>query len=210
MFRVPFTVPPFYLFPSSCFFFVLFSYFLLYLNVVLCRSVYASYRSLIRNNSSVVKNYFIIRVKILMIVFVCWSTVTSDQPVWSNCTAVSQEYERKLSLRGLRGPKWVILLSIQRNVTAKQVLLKDTLPLLLFRPADPDWASLNLGALICIECSGIHRNLGTHLSRVRSLDLDEWPLELIKVMSAIGNDLANTVWEANAQGRLKLAPDASR
>lgn len=75
---------------------------------------------------------------------------------------------------------------------------------------DPDWASLNLGALICIECSGIHRNLGTHLSRVRSLDLDEWPLELIKVMSAIGNELANSVWEANAQGRLKPAPDATR
>ncbi|XP_051561954.1 arf-GAP with GTPase, ANK repeat and PH domain-containing protein 1 isoform X2 [Myxocyprinus asiaticus] len=75
---------------------------------------------------------------------------------------------------------------------------------------NPDWASLNLGALICIECSGIHRNLGTHLSRVRSLDLDEWPLELIKVMSGIGNELANSVWEANAQGRLKPAPDASR
>uniref|UniRef100_A0A8P4KEV9 Arf-GAP with GTPase, ANK repeat and PH domain-containing protein 1 n=1 Tax=Dicentrarchus labrax TaxID=13489 RepID=A0A8P4KEV9_DICLA len=75
---------------------------------------------------------------------------------------------------------------------------------------NPDWASLNLGALICIECSGIHRNLGTHLSRVRSLDLDEWPLELIKVMSAIGNELANSVWEANTQGRLKPGPDASR
>ncbi|KAM4559569.1 arf-GAP with GTPase, ANK repeat and PH domain-containing protein 1 isoform 2-T2 [Odontesthes bonariensis] len=75
---------------------------------------------------------------------------------------------------------------------------------------NPDWASLNLGALICIECSGIHRNLGTHLSRVRSLDLDEWPLELIKVMSAIGNELANSVWEANAQERLKPGPDASR
>ncbi|KAM7365811.1 hypothetical protein PAMP_016716 [Pampus punctatissimus] len=75
---------------------------------------------------------------------------------------------------------------------------------------NPDWASLNLGALICIECSGIHRNLGTHLSRVRSLDLDEWPLELIKVMSAIGNELANSVWEANAQGHLKPGPDASR
>ncbi|TRY82950.1 hypothetical protein DNTS_009623, partial [Danionella cerebrum] len=75
---------------------------------------------------------------------------------------------------------------------------------------NPDWASLNLGALICIECSGIHRNLGTHLSRVRSLDLDEWPLELIKVMLAIGNEMANSVWEVNAQGRLKPAPDASR
>uniref|UniRef100_A0A674AMG2 Arf-GAP with GTPase, ANK repeat and PH domain-containing protein 1 n=1 Tax=Salmo trutta TaxID=8032 RepID=A0A674AMG2_SALTR len=68
---------------------------------------------------------------------------------------------------------------------------------------NPDWASLNLGALICIECSGIHRNLGTHLSRVRSLDLDEWPLELLKVMTSIGNELANDVWEGNAQGRLK-------
>ncbi|KAG8004402.1 Arf-GAP with GTPase, partial [Nibea albiflora] len=65
---------------------------------------------------------------------------------------------------------------------------------------NPDWASLNLGALICIECSGIHRNLGTHLSRVRSLDLDEWPLELIKVMSAIGNELANSVWEGQRAG----------
>nr|XP_057907235.1 arf-GAP with GTPase, ANK repeat and PH domain-containing protein 1 isoform X5 [Doryrhamphus excisus] len=75
---------------------------------------------------------------------------------------------------------------------------------------NPNWASLNLGALICIECSGIHRNLGTHLSRVRSLDLDEWPMELIKVMSAIGNELANGVWEANSHGHLKPAPDASR
>jgi stromal membrane-associated protein len=39
---------------------------------------------------------------------------------------------------------------------------------------DPVWATLNYGALICIECSGIHRNLGTHLSRVRSLELDDW------------------------------------
>ncbi|XP_068165119.1 arf-GAP with GTPase, ANK repeat and PH domain-containing protein 1 isoform X2 [Antennarius striatus] len=75
---------------------------------------------------------------------------------------------------------------------------------------NPDWASLNLGALICIECSGIHRNLGTHLSRVRSLDLDEWPLELIKVMKAIGNELANSVWEARTQGRVKPGLDASR
>nr|XP_014345844.1 PREDICTED: arf-GAP with GTPase, ANK repeat and PH domain-containing protein 1 [Latimeria chalumnae] len=75
---------------------------------------------------------------------------------------------------------------------------------------NPDWASLNLGALICIECSGIHRNLGTHLSRVRSLDLDDWPLELIRVMSAIGNEMANSVWEGNVQGRVKPAPDSSR
>lgn len=41
--------------------------------------------------------------------------------------------------------------------------------------ANPEWASLNLGVLMCIECSGIHRNLGSHISKVRSLDLDDWP-----------------------------------
>uniref|UniRef100_A0A8C1G461 Arf-GAP with GTPase, ANK repeat and PH domain-containing protein 1-like n=1 Tax=Cyprinus carpio TaxID=7962 RepID=A0A8C1G461_CYPCA len=75
---------------------------------------------------------------------------------------------------------------------------------------NPTWASLNLGALICIECSGIHRNLGTHLSRVRSLDLDDWPSELTKVLTAIGNHMANSIWETCTQGRQKLTPEATR
>ncbi|KAK6020450.1 putative GTP-ase activating protein, partial [Ostertagia ostertagi] len=62
----------------------------------------------------------------------------------------------------------------------------------------PDWASLNLGILICIECSGTHRNLGSHISRVRSLDLDAWPVEFLAVMQAIGNDAANRLWEHHA------------
>ncbi|XP_067880534.1 arf-GAP with GTPase, ANK repeat and PH domain-containing protein 1-like isoform X2 [Heterodontus francisci] len=76
--------------------------------------------------------------------------------------------------------------------------------------ANPTWASLNLGALICIECSGIHRNLGTHLSRVRSLDLDDWPLELTLVLTSIGNEMANYVWERNTQGRSKPTPESTR
>ncbi|XP_047596341.1 arf-GAP with GTPase, ANK repeat and PH domain-containing protein 2 isoform X1 [Lutra lutra] len=75
---------------------------------------------------------------------------------------------------------------------------------------NPTWASLNLGALICIECSGIHRNLGTHLSRVRSLDLDDWPRELTLVLTAIGNDMANSVWESDTRGRTKPTRDSSR
>ncbi|XP_060931060.1 arf-GAP with GTPase, ANK repeat and PH domain-containing protein 1-like [Limanda limanda] len=75
---------------------------------------------------------------------------------------------------------------------------------------NPTWASLNLGALICIECSGIHRNLGTHLSRVRSLDLDDWPPELTQVLASIGNHMANSIWEGCTQGRTKPTPNATR
>ncbi|KAK5860084.1 hypothetical protein PBY51_021585 [Eleginops maclovinus] len=75
---------------------------------------------------------------------------------------------------------------------------------------NPDWASLNLGSLVCIECSGIHRNLGTHLSRVRSLDLDDWPVELSMVMTAIGNAMANSVWEGALEGYSKPGNDSTR
>ena len=39
--------------------------------------------------------------------------------------------------------------------------------------AAPDWASLNLAVLLCIECSGIHRNLGAHLSKVKLAPADD-------------------------------------
>ena len=61
--------------------------------------------------------------------------------------------------------------------------------------SDPDWASINLGVLMCIECSGVHRKLGSHISRVRSLDLDEWPPGHLAVMASLGNETANSIWE---------------
>lgn len=61
---------------------------------------------------------------------------------------------------------------------------------------DPDWASLNLGILLCIECSGVHRNLGVHLSKVRSttLDVKVWEAGVIGLFQATGNQYANEVW----------------
>ncbi|XP_018015153.1 centaurin-gamma-1A isoform X2 [Hyalella azteca] len=62
---------------------------------------------------------------------------------------------------------------------------------------NPEWASINLGMLVCIECSGIHRNLGSHISKVRSLDLDDWPCGPASVLQALGNEAGNRVWESN-------------
>ncbi|XP_017769282.1 PREDICTED: centaurin-gamma-1A isoform X2 [Nicrophorus vespilloides] len=75
---------------------------------------------------------------------------------------------------------------------------------------NPDWASLNLGVLMCIECSGIHRNLGSHISKVRSLNLDEWPPGHLSVMLAVGNNLANSIFEYRTQGERKPDPSSSR
>lgn len=77
--------------------------------------------------------------------------------------------------------------------------------------SNPDWASLNLGVLVCIECSGIHRNLGSHISRVRSLNLDEWPPGHLAVMTGLGNQLANSIWEHKiSPAYRKPTPDTPR
>ncbi|XP_048580641.1 arf-GAP with coiled-coil, ANK repeat and PH domain-containing protein 2 isoform X2 [Nematostella vectensis] len=65
---------------------------------------------------------------------------------------------------------------------------------------DPKWASINLGVVLCIECSGIHRSLGVHVSKVRSLTLDAWEPEHLKLMSELGNSLINSIYEAKIAG----------
>jgi Arf-GAP/coiled-coil/ANK repeat/PH domain-containing protein len=63
--------------------------------------------------------------------------------------------------------------------------------------AAPDWGSLNLGILTCIECAGYHRKLGVHISKIRSLTLDVrvWEPNVVNLFQKIGNTTANAVWE---------------
>ncbi|XP_057400249.1 arf-GAP with coiled-coil, ANK repeat and PH domain-containing protein 3 isoform X1 [Balaenoptera acutorostrata] len=74
---------------------------------------------------------------------------------------------------------------------------------------DPRWASINLGVLLCIECSGIHRSLGVHCSKVRSLTLDSWEPELLKLMCELGNSTVNRIYEAQCEGPGSRKPTAS-
>ncbi|XP_022454266.1 arf-GAP with coiled-coil, ANK repeat and PH domain-containing protein 3 isoform X3 [Delphinapterus leucas] len=74
---------------------------------------------------------------------------------------------------------------------------------------DPRWASINLGVLLCIECSGIHRSLGVHCSKVRSLTLDSWEPELLKLMCELGNSTVNQIYEAQCAGPGSRKPTAS-
>uniref|UniRef100_A0AAX7UMP7 Arf-GAP with coiled-coil, ANK repeat and PH domain-containing protein n=1 Tax=Astatotilapia calliptera TaxID=8154 RepID=A0AAX7UMP7_ASTCA len=64
---------------------------------------------------------------------------------------------------------------------------------------EPRWASINLGITLCIQCSGIHRSLGVHFSKVRSLTLDTWEPELLKLMCELGNKVINQIYEARRE-----------
>lgn len=72
----------------------------------------------------------------------------------------------------------------------------------------PDWASVKIGIFICTACAGIHRNLGTHISFVRSAKLDAWKQEQIDVVAAIGNVKANAYYEYNVPSDQRYAGSA--
>uniref|UniRef100_A0A6G5A9W8 Putative gtpase-activating protein n=1 Tax=Rhipicephalus microplus TaxID=6941 RepID=A0A6G5A9W8_RHIMP len=61
----------------------------------------------------------------------------------------------------------------------------------------PRWASWNLGMFLCIRCAGIHRNLGVHISRVKSVNLDTWTPEQVACLQQMGNSKGRAVYEAN-------------
>uniref|UniRef100_A0A671LCG9 Arf-GAP with SH3 domain, ANK repeat and PH domain-containing protein 1-like n=1 Tax=Sinocyclocheilus anshuiensis TaxID=1608454 RepID=A0A671LCG9_9TELE len=62
---------------------------------------------------------------------------------------------------------------------------------------DPKWLSTNVGILTCIECSGIHREMGVHISRIQSMELDKLGTSELLLAKNVGNNSFNEIMEGN-------------
>ncbi|KAL0973712.1 hypothetical protein UPYG_G00209930 [Umbra pygmaea] len=76
---------------------------------------------------------------------------------------------------------------------------------------NPDWASINLCVVICKNCAGQHRGLGTMVSKVQSLKLDTsvWSNQIVQLFIMLGNDQANEFWAARLSPAEELDCDAT-
>ncbi|EGO00991.1 hypothetical protein SERLA73DRAFT_179008 [Serpula lacrymans var. lacrymans S7.3] len=65
------------------------------------------------------------------------------------------------------------------------------------RSRNPRWASHNLGIFLCVSCASIHRKMGTHITKVKSITLDSWTKEQVEVMKQNGNVKSNAHYNPN-------------
>ena len=63
-------------------------------------------------------------------------------------------------------------------------------------PSQPTWGSTNLGVVFCIRCSGVHRKMGAHITKVLSLQIDSWSETQLLHMEQLGNAKVNAELEA--------------
>ncbi|RKF57330.1 putative uba ts-n domain-containing protein [Erysiphe neolycopersici] len=59
---------------------------------------------------------------------------------------------------------------------------------------NPGWASWSLGIFLCMQCAAVHRKLGTHITKVKSLTMDSWSHEQVETMKRVGNLASNRIY----------------
>jgi len=109
-------------------------------------------------------------------------------------------------------PRWVSLVVVDPNLLGnndegrlrlrerKPSFLKRTLSNMSASAGGPSTAMepvLPLGCFCCLECSGAHRRLGTHVTFVRSVDLDSFKEREVQALEFAGNATVNGILEAN-------------
>lgn len=65
---------------------------------------------------------------------------------------------------------------------------------------NPEWASVSFGNVFCLECSGVHRSLGVHISFVRSIAMDSWTDAQLALMKGGGNNKCNEYLQKHGIG----------
>lgn len=75
--------------------------------------------------------------------------------------------------------------------------------------SDATWLSTNFGVIVCIECSGIHRELGVHISRIQSLTLDNIGTSQLLLARVMSNHAFNDIMEATLRSTQKPNSTAS-
>ncbi|KAF2499809.1 ArfGap-domain-containing protein [Lophium mytilinum] len=73
---------------------------------------------------------------------------------------------------------------------------------------NPGWASWSLGIFLCMRCAALHRKLGTHISKVKSLSMDKWDNEQVDNMKRTGNTESNRLFNPrNVQPNIPIDAD---
>lgn len=74
------------------------------------------------------------------------------------------------------------------------------------REVGTEWVSVNLGVFLCVSCAGVHRSLGTHLSRVKSITMDAWSPVEVALLQHLGNAVAAELFEATMPKAVQCTP----